>query len=717
MRIRTIALPASLLSVLAVSACGGGDDGPTGPSGPASVTISPATASMTYVGQTRAFRASVRDASGVPVTAEVAWASSDPAVFTVNASGTVTAVSNGSAQLEASVQGVTGTAAVTVEQQPTVLLVLSGDNQEATAGSPLPGAVQVQVTDQGGTGVGGVVISFAPGQGAGSVNPQNAVSDAGGRASTEWTLGGDRYGSQTLRVTIESGAATVVNARAVPESPIPDLAIEGGLVLSRDDPSTLETIDVTVRVANLGNAATPAVFPLTLSVDGAAVETFEIGELAVEERVNLTYAVGPLEAGSREIGFELDAARGIDEWSEDNNTASASVAVTSQTVVAVAGTGEVWSGQMSADSGSVVLLQLDVAAASDQVLTVRLAGGTGDADLFLHYGERPRELFDYRCFSASPTTNETCQTAPTRAGIYEVAVHAYSTFGPSTMTVTVGEDPAETYDIDVVFLEGGTTSQREVIEDAARHWESVLAAGVGDIDLSSNSIPAGACGSGSPAMSDVIDDIRIFVTMDSIDGVSNVLGQASPCHVRIIPPRRPGDERDHRQDRAGRGGCALPGEPGPARTDRDPRDGPCAGLRHHLVGTRPAHQSVGGRRGHGGHALPRSADHCGLRRRRRRRVHPRRQGAGPERERPGRLRRALEGLGVRQRAVDSVHFGRRLPAKRDHHRELRRPWIPGELRGGGELPAARIGRRSDGPPEGPGRGSQRRHPENADHSG
>lgn len=531
MKISSPAVPISLLFVLAIAACGGGDDGPTTPPGPSTISISPTTTTMTFIGQTRAFRATVRDAAGQNVTAQVTWTSSDPAVFTVDASGTVTAVSNGSGQLEASTQGVSATATVTVEQRPTVLLVVSGGDQEGTAGSALPNPIEVQVSDQGGTGVSGVVISFAPGEGAGSVNPQNAVSDADGRASTEWTLGGGRLGNQSLRVSIELGASTVVSARAVPETPIPDLAIEGRLRLSRHDPTILETVDVTLRVANLGNAATPAVFPLTLSVGGTVVETFEIDELAVEERVDLTYTLGPFDVGSHEIAFELDAAGEIDEWSEDNNSASGEVSVASQEVISVEGTGEVWSREISADSADVLLFQLRVDETVNEVLTIRLAGGSGDADLFLNYDRRPVDRFDYQCLSLTPTTNEVCQTAPTRAGIYHVAVHAFTRFGPTTMTISVGDDPLETYDIDLVFVSNGTSSQDEIVEDAVELWESVIVAGLSDVDFSENPVSANLC---TPAINDVVDDLRLFVTIDSIDGVGNILGQSRPCHVRVI---------------------------------------------------------------------------------------------------------------------------------------------------------------------------------------
>ena len=530
-----LGIPVALVASLAITACGGDDGEPTGPTGPPTISLSPTSAELTYIGQTRGFRATVRDASGQNLDTQVSWTSSDPAVFTVDASGTVTAVGNGSGQLEASASGATATAAVTVEQRPSVLLVESGGDQEGTAGATLPNPIVVRVTDQGGAGVPGVVVSFSPDEGGGSVNPQNAASDADGRVSTEWTLGDAFFGSQSLRVSIQQGAATVVRARAVPETPIPDLAIEGRLRLSRTDPTDLETLDVALQVANLGNAPTPAVFPLTLTVDGEPVETFEIEELAEEERVSLTYTLGPLVAGAREISVLLDAADEIEEWTEDNNSASVTAEVSEQRIIPVEGSGEVWSGRISGDEGDVLLFRLDVAETMNEVLTITLEGGSGDADLFLHYTERPSNILDYVCMSGSPTTAELCQAAPTRAGVYHVAVDAFADFGPTTMTVIVGEALEPSYDIDLVFVSRGTSSQDEVIEDAAKVWESVFAAGVADIDFSEDPAPAGECGTDSPAITDVVDDIRIFVSIDSIDGRGNILGQSRPCLARAYP--------------------------------------------------------------------------------------------------------------------------------------------------------------------------------------
>src|SRR5207302_10832308 len=44
--------------------------------------------------------------------------------------------------------------------------------------------------------------------------------------------------------------------------------------------------------------------------------------------------------------------------------------------------------------------------------------------------------------------------------------------------------------------------------------------------------PAGQCGANSPAINETVDDVLIFVTLDSIDGPGKILGQAGPCFIR-----------------------------------------------------------------------------------------------------------------------------------------------------------------------------------------
>lgn len=137
---------------LLVAACGGGE--PTAPGGSdgdgdggagasvASVEVSPAADTLTAVGSTLELSARALDASGNELTGvEFTWSSSDEAVVTVDDSGVAEAVAGGEAEVTATVDGVSGSAALAVEQEVAAVavspssatLTAVGDTQRFTA--------------------------------------------------------------------------------------------------------------------------------------------------------------------------------------------------------------------------------------------------------------------------------------------------------------------------------------------------------------------------------------------------------------------------------------------------------------------------------------------------------------------------------------------------------------------------------------------------------
>jgi len=158
----------------------------------------------------------------------VALASTDTTVLkvttpTVNiASGQTT----GSATVQgvaAGIAGVTATAAgyagggtaVTVNGQPTTLILVSGGNQIASPSTQLPQPIVVKVTDALGTAVAGFPVTFAVTAGGGSVGTPSTTTNASGQASTTWTLGA-ATGTQTITATASglTGSPLVIAANA-----------------------------------------------------------------------------------------------------------------------------------------------------------------------------------------------------------------------------------------------------------------------------------------------------------------------------------------------------------------------------------------------------------------------------------------------------------------------------------------------------------------------
>ena len=238
-------LVAGLAGVLWAPACGDGgtEPAPPEPARPASIAVEPATASLTWLGEAVVFRATVVDQYGAAFPGTVTWSSSDEAVFTIDAGGTVTAVANGSGTATAMFQALSATAAVVVEQAPASLETVSGEDQRARAAAPLPEPVVVRVADAGGSPVAGVTIAFTPGEGHGTADPAEVLSDTAGFARTVWTLGEPE--AQTLTAAVADGpsvqvAATVLRPnelvralevvsgdgqRAAPGAPLPESVV------------------------------------------------------------------------------------------------------------------------------------------------------------------------------------------------------------------------------------------------------------------------------------------------------------------------------------------------------------------------------------------------------------------------------------------------------------------------------------------------------------
>jgi formylglycine-generating enzyme required for sulfatase activity len=146
----------------------------------ASVSVSPATASLA-VGGTQALTASARDASGNALTGRpVSWTSSATAVATVSAAGVVTAVAAGTATITATVEGISNTAVITVIAVPPAIsgftvspttgsllagrtLALTPAETRANAGVSVSYAYQTSAPTVATVSVAGVILGVAPG--------------------------------------------------------------------------------------------------------------------------------------------------------------------------------------------------------------------------------------------------------------------------------------------------------------------------------------------------------------------------------------------------------------------------------------------------------------------------------------------------------------------------------------------------------------------------
>ena len=532
---RGAGLGALALGWMTIAGCGGDEGNGTGVEDPVPTTveITPEAATLASIGATQGFSAVVRDQNGTAMPdAAVSWSGSDAGVFTVASDGstaTVTAAGNGAGTLTATSGEASDTASVEVEQVPTRLDMVSGDDQEAVRGTVLPEALVVRVEDRGGTAVPGVQVTFLPDEGHGSVSAAAVETAADGTASTEWTLGENNRRQSLMAFAGEFTHR--FSAIATADPPIPDLEF-GTLTYSRNEPTVFEPVDVTAEIVNRGDGATPPTFKLGVLVDGQTERTVDVGQLQPGASRTVELSVGPFTAGSHTINLVLDPDGELQEWGEDNNSTTQSIVVLDQRVISVGEPVEL----TSVPAQSVLLFRLEIDEASDEVLNVELSGGEGDADLFVDFEDRPDEKNRYLCASTDPATSELCQMVPTRKGVYHVTVHAWSNFGPTTLAVTMVDKPAEDYSLDLDFVEGGTSTQHGIIAKAAARWNAVIVKGALDFDFSED--PSSACGPSGSVATDVVDDLRIYITIDSIDGAGgsegNSIANSSWCLARVV---------------------------------------------------------------------------------------------------------------------------------------------------------------------------------------
>ena len=88
------------------------------------------------------------------------------------------------------------------------------------------------------------------------------------------------------------------------------------------------------------------------------------------------------------------------------------------------------------------------------------------------------------------------------------------------------------FDIDTVVVGTATASLRSAVQSATDTWESIVTTSLPDIDFSGGPIALDDCVPGESPVADIVDDLRIYVRLASIDGVGGTLASAGPCYRR-----------------------------------------------------------------------------------------------------------------------------------------------------------------------------------------
>ena len=330
---RTTATLACALATMLLAACGDDGSGPPPPPTLSAITIAP-DAPVLADGRTLQLDVAFRDNAGSPMTlpagATLAWSSSAEAVASVGSSGLITANAPGNAEITAAVGTVTDRVTVTVTPVPTVLVAVSGDAQEGSAGAVLTEPIIAVVHDRHGSPVAGVTVSFSA-DGTGTVDPAAAVSNDEGRVSVAWTLA-DEPGGQMLTATVADPALELAFTAVAMPPGAPPVAVPDSAVTAQ------------------GQAVTIPVLANDHDPDGDDITTVSVtqpgnGTAHVNEDGSITYTPSGAFAGSDEFTYSISDDAG--------NVAAAAVHVR-VTVDLSAG--------LATDDATVVLYKFDEAA-------------------------------------------------------------------------------------------------------------------------------------------------------------------------------------------------------------------------------------------------------------------------------------------------------------------------------------------------------------------
>ena len=317
-----IVLTATMATVAWAAACGDGATEPSAPPPdpprPTTVTVTPATAELTALGETVQLRAEVRDQNGQAMaSAAVTWASSSDAVVTVSAAGLVTAVGNGTATITATGGGVSGTATGTVAQTVSAVAV-SPAADTLVAGDTL--RLAAKATDGNGHVVAGAEFAWASGDTAVAVVDATGLVTGIGAGGVEITATTSGVAGRAMLVVVGPRVTLNSDGGSAPEGgmvtlgltvdPVPESAISVRYTLGTDgDPVTADA-DGSDYTDDGGGAVEIAAGASDAAIEIAINDDDEIE--SVREVFTVTLDTPGSDAGYG-LGFVASAAVTIEE--------------------------------------------------------------------------------------------------------------------------------------------------------------------------------------------------------------------------------------------------------------------------------------------------------------------------------------------------------------------------------------------------------------------
>lgn len=172
-----------------------------------SISITPAAATLTAIGDTTKLDATVRDSDNQPIPdATVSWSSSNLAVASVNADGLVTALRNGNTTIKATSGTTSKTVEITVAQASAEINIIPGSAALEALGDTLQFSARVE--DGKSQPIPDATVSWSSSNtSVVSVSPRGLVTARGNGEVTITAKSGAK--SSTARITVAQSATTI----------------------------------------------------------------------------------------------------------------------------------------------------------------------------------------------------------------------------------------------------------------------------------------------------------------------------------------------------------------------------------------------------------------------------------------------------------------------------------------------------------------------------
>ena len=233
------------------------------------INITPATATLTAIGESFQLRATVNDRENQPVPdAPVSWSSNTPAVASVNADGLVTALGNGKAIITAKSGGASQTVDITVAQTSAEINITPAAATLTAIGEPLQ--LSAEVRDGENQPIPDAPVSWSSSNtSVVSVSPRGLVTARGNGKVTITAKSGAK--SSTTAITVEQLPTTIEITPARP----PEIVVGQTWQLSAAvrDPNNNLITDVGINWASSNPSVATVSFKQGLSPHGVTVET------------------------------------------------------------------------------------------------------------------------------------------------------------------------------------------------------------------------------------------------------------------------------------------------------------------------------------------------------------------------------------------------------------------------------------------------------------